>query len=102
MGLESILRGNFLRQALHLAAGSNVREPNFIGERSDKFIPPRGKGAGDAILISAETGENKESAIGQIFLPIRCEAHFFQTAGGTDDDGLTAAQENAKALFFHR
>jgi hypothetical protein len=102
MGLESILHGNFLRQALHLAAGSNVREPNFIGERGDKFVPARGKGASDAMLVSAETRENQESAIGQRFFPIRCETHFFQTACGANDDGLTAAQENAETFFFHR
>src|ERR1039458_2836843 len=78
------------------------REPNFICERSDKFVPAGGKGAGDAMLVPAEAGQNQKPAIGQRFLPVRCETHFFQTSGSTNDDGLTAAQENAETFFFHR
>ena len=66
------------------------------------FVPAGGKGAGDAMLAPAEAGQNQKPAIGQRFLPVRCETHFFQTAGSTNDDGLTAAQENAETFFFHR
>ena len=66
------------------------------------FVPAGGKGAGDAMLVPAEAGQNQKPAIGQRFLPVRCETHFFQTAGRTNDDGLTAAQENAETFFFHR
>ena len=54
------------------------------------------------MLVSAETGKNQESAIGQRFFPIHCETQFFQSAGGTDDDGLASAQKNAETFFFHR
>ena len=87
---------------MRLAAGRNVREPDFIGERGDEFVPARGQGAGDAMFVSGDAGQDQQPAIGQRFLPVRRETHFFQTAGGTDDDGLVAAQENAETFFFHR
>jgi hypothetical protein len=102
IGRKSIPRGNFLCQALHLPAGCNVREPNFICERSDKFIPAGGKGAGDAMLVPAEAGQNQKPAIGQRFLPVSWETHFFQTAGGTYNDGLATTQEDAETFLFHR
>ena len=48
---KSILRSNFLCQTLHLPAGYNVGEPNFIRQRSDKLIPPDGKGGRDTVLV---------------------------------------------------
>ena len=102
MTVKSISRSNFVRQTLHFAAGRDVSKPDFIRQSGDELVAAGGEGGGDTMVASGETGENQETAISQRFLPIGREEHFFQTACGTNDDGLTAAQENAETFFFHR
>lgn len=49
-GNQSTFCRNFPRQVFYLTAGSDVGEPDFIGECGDKFVPACGEGAGDAML----------------------------------------------------
>jgi hypothetical protein len=49
-------------QTLHLAAGDDVGEPNFIRQRSDKLIAADSEGGRDTVVASAKTGKNQETA----------------------------------------
>ena len=60
--IKNLLCSNFMYQTLHLAAGDDVGEPNFIRQRSDKLIAADSEGGRDTVVASAKTGKNQETA----------------------------------------
>ena len=64
-------------------------KPDFIGE-----------GGGHAAFALGEAGEDEQAFVGQGFIPIGWDA-LGQGAGGADDDGLRAAQEDLQTFLFH-
>lgn len=89
-----------VREPLHLAAGRDMGEPDFVGESSDEEVALGGEFGGDAAVSRREAGENQETTFVQRCSPSGREAQFLQTAGGADDDWRLAAQENVQAFFF--
>src|SRR5580658_6294230 len=102
MTVKSILRSNFVRQALHFAAGCDVSKPDFISQSRDELIAFGGEGGGDAAIAFCETGNNQETVVGEWLLPVGRKAHVLKVAGRTDNDWLASAQKNAETLVFHR
>ncbi len=99
---KSIPCRNFVCQTLQIAAGGDVSKPDFICQSGDELVAAGGEGGGDTMVASGETGENQETTVGERLLPIGRKAHVLQTAGGTDNDGLTSAQKDAETFLLHR
>ena len=64
------MAGNAVCEALHLAAGGDVGEPDFVGESDDELVAAGGKFGGSAVLCSGETGENQQATVCQRRLPV--------------------------------
>jgi hypothetical protein len=59
MTVKSISRSDFVRQALHFAAGRDVSKPDFIRQSCDKLVSAGGETCGDTAVAFDETGENQ-------------------------------------------
>jgi hypothetical protein len=102
MTVKSILRSNFVSQALHFAAGCDVSKPDFIRQSGDKLVSADGETCGNAAVMFGKTGENQETTVGERLLPGGQKAHILKTSGRTDNNGLASAQKDAETLHFHR
>ena len=88
-------------QPIQLATWGSVSGIDLIGERCDKFVAPGSEVGGDAVFGSRERGEYQEPTGSHWLFPIGWNASG-QRAGGTDNNGLYAAQENAQTFLFNR
>ena len=78
-----------------------MREKNLIREGGDELVAAGGEFGGDARGRGGEGGQDQKSTGSQGFFPVRGH-NLRQRAGGTNDNGLRAAQENMETLFFNR
>jgi hypothetical protein len=56
-------RFQLLTQLCHVPAGSNVGEPDFVGEGGDEFVTAGGEFGGDTAFALIETGEDQQATI---------------------------------------
>ena len=87
-------------EAVGLSAGSDVGEPDIVGQRGYDFIPATGVSNADAAFGVRENGKEQKSAGCEGFLPFSREA-LWQTSGRTEYDWRCPAQKDAKALLFY-
>jgi hypothetical protein len=78
-----------------------MNDQNLVGQGGDEFIPlTRGFDRWSPRLFLE--GRQNQQAIGcKSGTPIGWEPDFFHRAGEANDDGLLAAQKNAKAILFN-
>ena len=93
--------GQAMGEAFGLAAGGDVGEPDFVGEGGDDLVAAGGEFGGDAGGGLGEAGEDEQASVGQRLPPFGGDASG-QGAGGAEDDGWRAAQQDAQALVLHR
>ena len=82
-----------------MTADGGMGDEHLIGQGGDEFIAPRGKFGGDTVRCGGERGQDQQAPGSQGLFPIRWHA-LGQGAGGANDNGLRAAQEDAQTFLL--
>ena len=96
------LRLELLQELFQAPVGGGVDDGDLSCERGDEFVAAVRRVRRDAARAGREAGYDQQAAGCEVRLPGRRDAEASQAAGGADDDGARAAQQDGQTFLLDR